>query len=156
MAWECQWSCPSCGHLQGMNCAVQEWAAPAAKLALCSCVHHADAPALPLQVVGLDFSGNMLQDAAARQRQRQQSGGPLYDMRWIQGDALRLPFEAASFDAATMGYGLRNVASIPTALQVGRAGGKEILELAWLACFLAAKEWQAKQSVDSNAVSGSP
>lgn len=28
-----------------------------------------------------------------------------------------LPFESASFDAATMGYGLRNVASIPTALK---------------------------------------
>ena len=41
-----------------------------------------------------------------------------YDMQWVQGDALQLPFEAASFDAATMGYGLRNVASIPRALQV--------------------------------------
>jgi demethylmenaquinone methyltransferase/2-methoxy-6-polyprenyl-1,4-benzoquinol methylase len=35
---------------------------------------------------------------------------------WVQGDALELPFEAASFDAATMGYGLRNVADIPCAL----------------------------------------
>jgi demethylmenaquinone methyltransferase/2-methoxy-6-polyprenyl-1,4-benzoquinol methylase len=34
----------------------------------------------------------------------------------VQGDALDLPFEAASFDAATMGYGLRNVADIPRAL----------------------------------------
>lgn len=70
------------------------------------------------QVVGLDFSGNMLQDAAARQRQRQAGGGPAYRMQWVQGDALALPFEPASFDAATMGYGLRNVASIPTALRV--------------------------------------
>lgn len=30
-----------------------------------------------------------------------------------------LPFEDCSFDAATMGYGLRNVASIPAALRVG-------------------------------------
>jgi demethylmenaquinone methyltransferase/2-methoxy-6-polyprenyl-1,4-benzoquinol methylase len=35
---------------------------------------------------------------------------------WVQGDALELPFDAASFDAATMGYGLRNVADIPRAL----------------------------------------
>ncbi len=29
-----------------------------------------------------------------------------------------LPFEDCCFDAATMGYGLRNVASIPAALRV--------------------------------------
>jgi demethylmenaquinone methyltransferase/2-methoxy-6-polyprenyl-1,4-benzoquinol methylase len=38
-------------------------------------------------------------------------------MEWVQGDALRLPFADASFDAATMGYGLRNVADIPGALK---------------------------------------
>lgn len=36
-----------------------------------------------------------------------------------QGDAMAMPFEDASFDAATMGYGLRNVADIPAALRVG-------------------------------------
>lgn len=35
---------------------------------------------------------------------------------WVQGDALELPFSDASFDAVTMGYGLRNVADIPRAL----------------------------------------
>lgn len=60
----------------------------------------------------------MLQDAAARQRQRQGAGGPGYRMQWVQGDALQLPFAPNSFDAATMGYGLRNVASIPAALRV--------------------------------------
>jgi len=34
----------------------------------------------------------------------------------MQGCAMNMPFEDASFDAATMGYGLRNVASIPKAL----------------------------------------
>lgn len=29
--------------------------------------------------------------------------------RWIEGDAIDLPFSASSFDAATIGYGLRNV-----------------------------------------------
>lgn len=35
-----------------------------------------------------------------------------------------LPFEDCSFDAATMGYGLRNVASIPAALRVGGRPGQ--------------------------------
>lgn len=70
------------------------------------------------QVVGLDFSSNMLQDAARRQETRLKSGEPVGSIRWVQGDALQLPFEDASFDAATMGYGLRNVANIPAALSV--------------------------------------
>lgn len=36
--------------------------------------------------------------------------------RWVQGDAMAMPFAPASFHSATMGYGLRNVASIPDAL----------------------------------------
>ena len=44
---------------------------------------------------------------------------------------MELPFEEASFDAATMGYGLRNVASIPAALRVrvGRAAGRRLQQL---------------------------
>lgn len=38
-------------------------------------------------------------------------------MQWIQGDALALPFTDESYDAVTMGYGLRNVISIPQALR---------------------------------------
>ncbi|PRW57174.1 ubiquinone menaquinone biosynthesis methyltransferase [Chlorella sorokiniana] len=68
-------------------------------------------------VVGLDFSHAMLEDAGRRQQQRQATLGPAYNMRWVQGDAMDLPFEDCSFDAATMGYGLRNVASIPSALR---------------------------------------
>jgi ubiquinone/menaquinone biosynthesis C-methylase UbiE len=37
--------------------------------------------------------------------------------RWVQGDALSLPFESGGFDAATMGYGLRNVADTPRAMR---------------------------------------
>lgn len=36
---------------------------------------------------------------------------------WRLGDALNLPFEDESFDAITMAYGLRNVASVPLALK---------------------------------------
>ena len=39
---------------------------------------------------------------------------------------MQLPFEDASFDAATMGYGLRNVADIPASLRVS-AGGLAML-----------------------------
>ena len=35
---------------------------------------------------------------------------------WVQGDATALPFGNAEFDAATMGYGLRNVNDRPKAL----------------------------------------
>ncbi|MFM1842278.1 MAG: spore germination protein c2 [Cyanobacteriota bacterium] len=65
------------------------------------------------QVVGLDFCEELL--AIAAQRQRQQY--PQFAMEWQPGDALNLPFADQSFDAATMGYGLRNVADIPQALQ---------------------------------------
>lgn len=61
----------------------------------------------------------MLDDASARQKSQPHSishrNAHVY---WVQGDALELPFADATFDAATMGYGLRNVASIPEALKV--------------------------------------
>ncbi|EFJ45291.1 hypothetical protein VOLCADRAFT_75878 [Volvox carteri f. nagariensis] len=70
------------------------------------------------EVTGLDFAAEMLEDAAARQdAQRLESLPPkAANVTWVQGDAMSLPFEAASFDAATMGYGLRNVSDIPAAL----------------------------------------
>eukprot|EP00890_Picochlorum_soloecismus_P003582 jgi/Picsp_1/4224/NSC_01733-R1_ubiquinone menaquinone biosynthesis methyltransferase len=69
------------------------------------------------KVVGLDFSQDMLRDAKMRDGQR--SGGQFgrADIEWVQGDALDLPYPSEYFDAATMGYGLRNVSDIPKALQ---------------------------------------
>ena len=65
------------------------------------------------QVVGLDFSAAQL--AIAKQRsQRQHLPCPI---DWIEADSLNLPFEANQFDAATMGYGLRNVTDIPASLK---------------------------------------
>lgn len=64
------------------------------------------------QVYGLDFSAAQL--AVAKQR-AEQSIQPLA-ITWVEGDALNLPFEDNQFDAATMGYGLRNVLDIPRSL----------------------------------------
>ncbi len=52
------------------------------------------------RVVGLDFSPQMLEVA-----RRDHPG-----IEFIEGDALKLPFEDASFDAATIAFGLRNLA----------------------------------------------
>lgn len=61
-----------------------------------------------VQVVGLDFAQEMLDDAARRD-QRLPAYWDRAPIDWVQGDALQLPFDDNSFDAATMGYGLRSV-----------------------------------------------
>ena len=76
------------------------------------------------QVVGLDFSERMLE----RARRKSQT------VEWLQGDLLALPFEDASFDAATVGFGVRNVADLELGLRelrrVLRPGGRlAILEI---------------------------
>lgn len=63
-------------------------------------------------VYGVDFSADQL--AVARQRSHQK--GLAESIHWILGDALALPFDDATFDAATMGYGLRNLIDIPQGL----------------------------------------
>jgi demethylmenaquinone methyltransferase/2-methoxy-6-polyprenyl-1,4-benzoquinol methylase len=76
------------------------------------------------EVVGLDFSERMLERAERKE--------PAID--WIQGDLLELPFEAGSFDAATVGFGVRNVDDLERGLaelrRVLRPGGRVgILEI---------------------------
>ena len=75
-------------------------------------------------VTGLDFSRRMLE------RARRKSP----DLEWIEGDLLELPFPDESFDAATVGFGVRNVADLERALaelhRVLRPGGRlGILEI---------------------------
>jgi demethylmenaquinone methyltransferase/2-methoxy-6-polyprenyl-1,4-benzoquinol methylase len=75
------------------------------------------------QVTGLDFSEAML----ARARRKA-------NLEWVQGDLLALPFADATFDAATVGFGARNVADLQLALtelrRVLRPGGRlAILEI---------------------------
>jgi demethylmenaquinone methyltransferase/2-methoxy-6-polyprenyl-1,4-benzoquinol methylase len=55
-------------------------------------------------------------------------------VEWVQGDVLSLPFDDASFDAATVGFGVRNVEDLEAGLRelrrVLRAGGRlGILEI---------------------------
>jgi demethylmenaquinone methyltransferase / 2-methoxy-6-polyprenyl-1,4-benzoquinol methylase len=75
-------------------------------------------------VVGLDFSEAMLERARRK--------GP--GLEWAAGDVLDLPFADGAFDAATVGFGIRNVAELETALRelrrVLRPGGRlAILEI---------------------------
>jgi len=59
------------------------------------------------EVVGLDFSGAMLE--IAEQRRRKNPGAPIANLKFIQGDAQQIPFPDRSFDMVTVGYGLRNL-----------------------------------------------
>lgn len=75
-------------------------------------------------VVGLDFSERMLERARRKAA----------EVEWVQGDVLSLPFDDASFDAATVGFGVRNVEDLEAGLRelrrVLRAGGRlGILEI---------------------------
>ncbi|MBE7380543.1 MAG: bifunctional demethylmenaquinone methyltransferase/2-methoxy-6-polyprenyl-1,4-benzoquinol methylase UbiE [Leptolyngbya sp. SIO1E4] len=65
------------------------------------------------QVYGLDFSAAQLEIA----RQRAALQWRTAPVHWVEGDALTLPFPEGTFDAATMGYGLRNLTNIPKGLQ---------------------------------------
>lgn len=55
-------------------------------------------------VIGLDFSENMLK--VAMKRQESNAGEPV---SFIHGNAMELPFKDNSFDVVTIGFGLRNV-----------------------------------------------
>jgi demethylmenaquinone methyltransferase/2-methoxy-6-polyprenyl-1,4-benzoquinol methylase len=76
------------------------------------------------EVVGLDFSERMLERARRKDAA----------VEWVQGDLLALPFEDASFDAATVGFGVRNVEDLGAGFaelrRVLRPGGRVgILEI---------------------------
>ena len=45
---------------------------------------------------------------------------------WVQGDLLALPFGDGSFDAATVGFGVRNVADLADPPKVRVGGSREM------------------------------
>jgi demethylphylloquinol methyltransferase len=64
-------------------------------------------------VIGADFAPAQLENAAEKVTKIYPS---LTQIQWVEADALSLPFTDNYFDAATMGYGLRNVTDIPCCL----------------------------------------
>ena len=77
-------------------------------------------------VTGLDFSPQMLEVAAARQKKS--PGTKSQTPKFMQGDAQQLPFPENSFDIVTVGYGLRNLTSWQRGLEemhrVARPGAR--------------------------------
>jgi demethylmenaquinone methyltransferase/2-methoxy-6-polyprenyl-1,4-benzoquinol methylase len=76
------------------------------------------------EVTGLDFSEAML----VRARRKEPA------LEWVSGDALALPFADGSFEAVTIGFGLRNLADAERGLaemrRVLSSGGRvAILEI---------------------------
>jgi len=76
------------------------------------------------KVTGLDFSEKMLERARSKHA----------SIEWVQGDMLALPFADETFDAATVGFGVRNVDNLELGLRelrrVLRPGGRlAILEI---------------------------
>ncbi|HLV44703.1 MAG TPA: ubiquinone/menaquinone biosynthesis methyltransferase [Aggregatilineales bacterium] len=74
------------------------------------------------EAAGLDFSPEMMVVGRTR------DGGE--QVRWVNGDALALPFPDASFDAVTSGYLMRNVIDVAGAfreqVRVVRPGGRVV------------------------------
>jgi demethylmenaquinone methyltransferase / 2-methoxy-6-polyprenyl-1,4-benzoquinol methylase len=82
------------------------------------------------ECVACDFSLGMLRAGHDRQAGRTQPPGA-GQLAFIAGDALRLPFRDEAFDAVTISFGLRNVASPVAALaemrRVTRPGGRLVV-----------------------------
>jgi demethylmenaquinone methyltransferase/2-methoxy-6-polyprenyl-1,4-benzoquinol methylase len=80
------------------------------------------------EVVGCDFAEGMLDVARAKVERSFQSGtGPRFE--WA--DALKLPYDDGSFDAATVGFGARNFDDLARGLsemrRVVRPGGRVVV-----------------------------
>ena len=72
-------------------------------------------------VIALDFSAGMIEIGRKRHK----------DIKFVQGDALNLPFEENIFDVTTISFGLRNTSNIDSALKdslrVTKSGGKIVI-----------------------------
>jgi demethylmenaquinone methyltransferase / 2-methoxy-6-polyprenyl-1,4-benzoquinol methylase len=89
------------------------------------------------EVTGLDFSPQMLEVAKIRSQKsevRSQNKNLTSDFRlptFCQGDAQTIPFPENSFDAVTVGYGLRNLTNWERGLEemhrVAKPGGRLVV-----------------------------
>ncbi len=59
-------------------------------------------------VTGIDFSPAMLREAEKRRRRIKNRGRHSGNVRFLQANAMSLPFRDACFDAAVISFGLRN------------------------------------------------
>jgi demethylmenaquinone methyltransferase / 2-methoxy-6-polyprenyl-1,4-benzoquinol methylase len=110
------------------------------------------------RAIACDFSIGMLRAGRAIGKRRRA-------VPFVAGDAIALPFRDASFDAAVISFGLRNVADVPAALRellrVVRPGGRLVIcefssptwrpfRLVYLNYLMRALPWVARR-VSSNA-----
>jgi demethylmenaquinone methyltransferase/2-methoxy-6-polyprenyl-1,4-benzoquinol methylase len=81
------------------------------------------------EVTALDFSKAML--AVAEDRRREKFKSQISNLKFLEGDALQIPFPDNSFDIVTVGYGLRNLTSWEKGLdemnRVAKPGGRLIV-----------------------------
>lgn len=66
-----------------------------------------------LRVTGVDFCSPMLQEAHARANREARDAQP----NFVEADVMNLPFPDATFDGATMSFGMRSVVDIDATLR---------------------------------------
>ena len=82
------------------------------------------------EIIGIDISQNMLNVAIEKARRAKLDN----KIKFLKADSLCMPFDDNTFDAATVGFGVRNFADIPAGLteilRVLKPGGRlVVLEL---------------------------
>lgn len=81
------------------------------------------------EVIGLDFTRQMLD--VAETKQKKLTSETAAKVSYVEGDAMDLPFDDASFDALTIAFGIRNVQEPAKALRefarVLRPGGRLVI-----------------------------